>query len=87
MPHTMIPSLYQVVPGTEIISNSNDQEFGEEIVALFIAHANLMRAKCGLPKLAVGSLADLGGNGRADDLWMLCSLPGAGSQPCSLCVN
>ena len=36
--------------------NHNDEDFGEEIVAQFIARANAMRHDQGLPDLSVGTL-------------------------------
>jgi hypothetical protein len=39
-------------------NNLNDEEFGEEIVALFIAYANAERHAAGLPDLSVGSLCN-----------------------------
>ncbi len=41
----------------EPLNNLNDEEFGEEIVALFIAYANAERHAAGLPDLSVGSLS------------------------------
>jgi len=38
---TMIESHHST--GIPILTNPNDEEFGEKIVALFIAHANALR--------------------------------------------
>jgi hypothetical protein len=46
--------------GIPILSNDNDEEFGEEIVALFIAHANSLRHAQGVSDLCVGELTSLG---------------------------
>jgi len=40
----------------ERLNNLNDEEFCEEIVALFIAYANAERRAVGLPNLGIGSL-------------------------------
>ncbi|MFZ0301933.1 MAG: hypothetical protein WAL75_04580 [Terracidiphilus sp.] len=40
----------------ERLNNLNDDEFYEEIVALFIGHANAERRVAGLPELRIGSL-------------------------------
>lgn len=61
LPMTMIESLQTM--GSLILSNQNDEEFGEEVVELFIANANAVRRAKGLPDLSVGALAppDLSG--------------------------
>ena len=43
-----------------ILTNQNDDEFGEEIVALFIAHVNSLRLAQGLSDLCVGALSSPG---------------------------
>jgi hypothetical protein len=49
--------------GIPIITNQNDEKFGEQIVELFIARANAMRRAQGLSDLCAGTLAlpDLSG--------------------------
>ena len=51
-PMTMIEP-YQTI-GIPILTNPNDEEFGEEIVALFIARANALRHSQALSDLCVG---------------------------------
>ena len=46
--------------GIPILTNQNDEENGEEIVELFIAHANAMRRVQGQSDLCVGALASPG---------------------------
>jgi len=55
MPVTLIESQIEVGK-QDILKNRNDEEFGEDIVALFIAVANAQRRAAGLPDLGVGSL-------------------------------
>jgi hypothetical protein len=55
---TMIASHH--TRGIPILTNQNDEKFGEEIVALFIAHANAQRQTQGLSDLGVGALAPPG---------------------------
>lgn len=57
-PMTLIESHYTV--GIPILTNQNDEEFGEEIVNLFIAHINEMRRVQGLSDLYVGALSSSG---------------------------
>jgi hypothetical protein len=53
-PMTMIKS--STATGNPILTNHNDEEFGEEIVELFIAHANALRKARGQSALSVGAL-------------------------------
>ena len=53
-PMTLIGSQHDF--GSPILTNENDEEFGEEIVALFIAHLNSLRHAQGLSDLCVGAL-------------------------------
>jgi hypothetical protein len=54
---TMTPMLDPFKPAQgSVLTNQNDEEFGEEIVARFIARANSMRHDQGLPDLSVGTL-------------------------------
>jgi hypothetical protein len=53
-PMTLIESHHTI--GMPILANKNDEEFGEEIVASFIAHANSLRQAQGLSDLCVGAL-------------------------------
>jgi hypothetical protein len=57
-PMTMIESHGNA--GVPILTNDNDEEFGEEIVALFIAHVNSLRHAQGLSDLCVGALSSPG---------------------------
>jgi hypothetical protein len=57
-PMTMIESHCNA--GIPILTNQNDEEFGEEIVALFIAHVNSLRQAQGLSELCVGALSSHG---------------------------
>ena len=53
----MTPMLDPFKPAQgSVLTNQNDEEFGEEIVAQFIARANAMRHDQGLPDLNVGTL-------------------------------
>jgi len=72
-PMTMIASHHTI--GLPILTNKSDEEFGEEIVALFIAHVNALRHAQGLSDLCVGALASPGMPG------MICVEP---SRPFSL---
>lgn len=54
-PMTMSPSHHNT--GIPILTNNNDEELGEEIVALFIAHCNSMRHAQGLSDLCVGAMS------------------------------
>ena len=54
-PMTMIEPY--TTTGIPILTNQNDEDFGEEIVAVFIAHANAMRHAKGQPDLCIGALA------------------------------
>lgn len=55
MPVTLTNTSIEVAkPGR--LNNLNDDEFYEEIVALFIGHANAERRVAGLPDLGIGSL-------------------------------
>jgi len=55
---TLIESLHTI--GMPTVKNRNDEEFGEEIVELFIAHVNEMRHAQGQSDLCVGALAPPG---------------------------
>ena len=57
-PMTMIKPSHTI--GIPILTNPNDEEFGEEIVALFIARANELRHAQGLSDLGVGALMSIG---------------------------
>ena len=57
-PMTLIESHHTI--GIPILTNQNDDEFGEEIVALFIAHVNSLRHAQGLSDLSVGALSSPG---------------------------
>jgi len=43
--------------GIPILTNDNDEEFDEDIVALFIANANSLRHAQGLSDLSIGALS------------------------------
>ena len=58
LPMTMIESHHTI--GIPVLTNKNDEEFGEEIVELFIVHANALRRAQDLPDLCVGALASPG---------------------------
>jgi hypothetical protein len=45
--------------GIPTLTNQNDEEFGEGIVELFIAHANATRHSKGLSDLCIGALASV----------------------------
>ena len=55
---TMIVSHHNT--GSQILTDDNDEEFGEEIVASFITHANSLRHAQGLSDLCVGALSSPG---------------------------
>jgi hypothetical protein len=55
---TMIESHHTI--GIPVLTNKNDEEFGEEIVELLIVHANARRRAQDLPELCVGALASPG---------------------------
>jgi hypothetical protein len=62
---TLIESRHTI--GMPIVANKNDEKFGEEIVAFFIAHANSLRQAQGLPDLCVGALVHPSLPGLIDD--------------------
>jgi hypothetical protein len=67
MPVTLIRTLVKVA-GPDLLNNMNDEEFGEEIVALFIAHANAERRAAGQPDLGIGSLCNTPAEQSREDL-------------------